>query len=117
METIHTDLKESLEEEDQDLILNPVEEQDEIHSLELCLIGHFLTDQSINYNVIKNRIASIWKPVKGLWSRRMEMANICSSSTICWTFIESLMEAHGVLGIFHSYCITSREENIRYEFL
>lgn len=32
----------------------------------LCLVGRFLTDQSLNFNFICNRLASIWKPRRGV---------------------------------------------------
>ncbi|KAL8549450.1 hypothetical protein ACS0TY_008329 [Phlomoides rotata] len=32
----------------------------------LCLVGGFITDQSVNFNIIKSQIATIWKPKKGI---------------------------------------------------
>lgn len=29
---------------------------------DLCLVGKFLTEQIVNLNVAKNRLARIWKP-------------------------------------------------------
>lgn len=33
---------------------------------DLCLVGKFLTEQSINLNVAKGRLAGIWKPRRGV---------------------------------------------------
>lgn len=35
-------------------------------NIKLCLIGRFLTDRPINFNAMKNRMASIWRPGKGI---------------------------------------------------
>nr|DAD38903.1 TPA_asm: hypothetical protein HUJ06_013225 [Nelumbo nucifera] len=32
----------------------------------MCLVGRFLTDKSINFNVMKHQMASIWHPGKGV---------------------------------------------------
>lgn len=31
-----------------------------------CLLGRFLTDRAINFNIIRSRMASIWHPGKGV---------------------------------------------------
>ncbi|XVF79455.1 hypothetical protein PTKIN_Ptkin14bG0224400 [Pterospermum kingtungense] len=36
---------------------------------DLCLVGRFTTDKAINFNVMRNRMASIWQPVKGVLVR------------------------------------------------
>ena len=33
---------------------------------DLCLVGRFLTDRSVNPNVMKHRLADLWKPRKGV---------------------------------------------------
>ena len=33
---------------------------------ELCLVGRFLIDHSINYNSMQNRMMDLWRPVKGI---------------------------------------------------
>ncbi|KAL8507176.1 hypothetical protein ACS0TY_017906 [Phlomoides rotata] len=35
--------------------------------MEFCLVGHFLTELSINFNLMKSRMASIWRIKKGLF--------------------------------------------------
>jgi hypothetical protein len=30
----------------------------------LCLVGHFLIDRRINFNAMKNKVASLWRPGK-----------------------------------------------------
>ncbi|KAL8516851.1 hypothetical protein ACS0TY_015201 [Phlomoides rotata] len=66
METLRTDLEASLEEKKEDLILEqPV--RDESHrAAYFCVVGRFLTDQTINFTAMKNMLADIWKPVKGV---------------------------------------------------
>lgn len=52
--------------EDEDLIL----EEDEFligeTDCDLCLVGRFLTEQLFNFNIMKTRMAAIWKPNKGV---------------------------------------------------
>ncbi|KAL8495810.1 hypothetical protein ACS0TY_019786 [Phlomoides rotata] len=32
----------------------------------LCLVGRFLTDQNLNFNLTQSRLANIWKPKRGV---------------------------------------------------
>lgn len=36
-------------------------------SFDLCLVGTFLTDHPINFIVMKHRLASLWRPGRGLF--------------------------------------------------
>ncbi|XP_075479012.1 uncharacterized protein At4g02000-like [Primulina tabacum] len=46
----------------------PIEGSDQ----ELCLVGRFLIDRSINFNAMKNRLASIWRSGKGICIKELE---------------------------------------------
>ena len=35
-------------------------------SYELCLVRTFLTDRPVNYVIMKNHMASLWRPGRGL---------------------------------------------------
>lgn len=54
-------------EEEDELVLDDGEIQDTAVSVELCLVGRFLTDQTINFNLMKSRMAAVWRPGKGLF--------------------------------------------------
>lgn len=41
------------------------EEAAAVNDFHLCLMGHFLTDRPIRVMIMKERMASIWRPVKG----------------------------------------------------
>lgn len=41
-------------------------ENDVPPDLDLCLVGRFLTNQAYNFNIMRSRMASIWKPGKGV---------------------------------------------------
>ncbi|KAL8462898.1 hypothetical protein ACS0TY_033779 [Phlomoides rotata] len=70
MDTLRVDLVGSLEEE-ADLVLESLVE-DEVHrAAGYCVVGRFLTDQTINFTAMKNRITDIWKPVKGVTIRTL----------------------------------------------
>ncbi|KAL8543582.1 hypothetical protein ACS0TY_004230 [Phlomoides rotata] len=62
---MRSDFEASLEEEDDLILKHPI--ADESHrAADFCLVGRFLTNQNINFNAMKNRLADIWKPVKGV---------------------------------------------------
>lgn len=65
MDTLPEDLANSLGEEE-DLILDHLDKEDDHFFSEWCLVGRFLTDQSINFNIMKNKMSELWKPVKGV---------------------------------------------------
>ncbi|XVF56998.1 hypothetical protein PTKIN_Ptkin06aG0167400 [Pterospermum kingtungense] len=57
------------EEEEDDLVFNGIEGSTPSVDYERCLVGTFLTDRALNFNVMKNRMSSIWRPGRGgLWS-------------------------------------------------
>ena len=59
-------------EEDEELLLN---EETSGHCrlrYELCLVGKFLTDKSVNFNAMKNRMAMLWWPGRGLCIKDIE---------------------------------------------
>lgn len=57
MESMFEDLSLS-KDEDEELVLDIGEEQQQLNHLERCLVGHFLTDRTINFNVMRNRMAN-----------------------------------------------------------
>lgn len=59
-----TDLDIENEENDELLLDEGVEE--EINRFELCLVGRFLTEKSINVRVMKTKMADIWRPAIGI---------------------------------------------------
>ncbi|KAL8549913.1 hypothetical protein ACS0TY_008665 [Phlomoides rotata] len=67
MDTMLEKLSLSTDEFDE-LVLEPsVENLAAEETPEFCLVGHFLTDQPINFSLMKSRMASIWRPKKGLY--------------------------------------------------
>ncbi|XP_075489138.1 uncharacterized protein LOC142527993 [Primulina tabacum] len=58
--------------EDEEIIIEENSTHQKSSDLEFCLIGRFLTDRSINFNAMKNRMASIWRPGKGICIKELE---------------------------------------------
>ncbi|XWS39750.1 hypothetical protein CRYUN_Cryun18bG0081100 [Craigia yunnanensis] len=56
----------SLEEEENSIVLEDISEGSFAIDFQWCLVGRFLTDRVINLMAIKNTLASIWRPVKGV---------------------------------------------------
>ncbi|XVF78491.1 hypothetical protein PTKIN_Ptkin14bG0138300 [Pterospermum kingtungense] len=52
--------------EEEELCLEMGEVHQQSEHLEFCLVGRFLSDRAINFNVMSNRMASIWRPMKGV---------------------------------------------------
>lgn len=53
--------------EDDELILDDGTLQTNESQVDLCLVGRFLTDQPINFNLMRSRMAGIWRPGKGVF--------------------------------------------------
>ena len=52
--------------EEEELVLDTGEDGSTTQSFDLCLIGRFLNDRMINFNAMKHRLASVWRPGKGI---------------------------------------------------
>lgn len=65
MENMMENLNLSVEEDDE-LIINDEVDGGQEGNIELCLVGRFITDQTLNFNFVRSRLASIWKPRRGV---------------------------------------------------
>lgn len=61
MDNLHLDLAASLE-EDEHLILEPRDLEVDNEVFDHCLVGLFLTNQTINFSTMRTRMARVWKP-------------------------------------------------------
>lgn len=66
-------------------VIDPVGDDDTDPGVELCIVGRFLTDQSINFNLMRARIASIWKPKDGVSVKSIGGIGTCFNSFTNWT--------------------------------
>lgn len=64
MENIHLS-----SDEEEELILDEGSVQPGDVGADLCLVGRFLTDQPINFNLMRSHMASIWRPGKGVYMK------------------------------------------------
>ncbi|XP_057793291.1 uncharacterized protein LOC131009908 [Salvia miltiorrhiza] len=55
--------------EDDELLLDDEVAGDSPVPADLCLVGRFLTEQPINFNLMRSRLASIWRPGKGVFMK------------------------------------------------
>ncbi|KAK6151616.1 hypothetical protein DH2020_014251 [Rehmannia glutinosa] len=55
------------EEEEGGLLLDNLDDSVQIQDLRWCLVGRFLSDRQVNFSSMKNMLASIWRPVKGVF--------------------------------------------------
>ncbi|KAL8476481.1 hypothetical protein ACS0TY_028954 [Phlomoides rotata] len=53
-----------LDEEDEELVLVPDSHESTGLGIDLSMVGRFLTDQPINFGIMKSRMATLWKPKK-----------------------------------------------------
>lgn len=42
------------------------EDIEEVHKYDLCLVGQFLSEKTINSRAMKNKLADVWKPAMGI---------------------------------------------------
>lgn len=59
------------DEENEDLVFEG-DIEEEINKFELCLIGRFLWEKSINTRTMKVKMAEIWKPTMGINIKELE---------------------------------------------
>ncbi|XVF75625.1 hypothetical protein PTKIN_Ptkin13bG0201800 [Pterospermum kingtungense] len=55
-----------MREEDEELVLELGTDHPYFEFLDLCLVGQFLTDRSVNFNVMRTRMAEVWRPGRGV---------------------------------------------------
>lgn len=72
------------------------------HNSKLCLMGRFLTEKMINFQEMKQTLAALWSPVKGVWLKEVT-SNLYSFKFHCeedvarvkrgepWTFNRQLL--------------------------
>ncbi|KAL8486969.1 hypothetical protein ACS0TY_023603 [Phlomoides rotata] len=53
-------------EEEKYLIIDDGNSSNNSENADLCLVGHFVTEQSVNFNIPRSRITSAWKPKMGV---------------------------------------------------
>ncbi|XP_073271467.1 uncharacterized protein [Primulina huaijiensis] len=70
MENSLADLSLSVEVEE-DLQIGPSNIEHHIESSETCLVGRFLQTKHIHFQSMQNRMAEIWRPVKGVFVREI----------------------------------------------
>lgn len=44
----------------------------EVNRFELCLVGRFLTEKSINLRTMRTKMADVWKPTMGISIKELE---------------------------------------------
>lgn len=70
MDSLLADLSLS-KDEDEELVLDSSNLDRNPELFDYCLVGTFLTDRTINFNIMKHRLASIWRPGKGVAIREI----------------------------------------------
>lgn len=53
-------------EEDNELVFGEEDTEITADGLELCLVGRFITDQSLKFNILRSCLASVWKLRRGV---------------------------------------------------
>ncbi|KAK6154344.1 hypothetical protein DH2020_008592 [Rehmannia glutinosa] len=53
------------------LLLDNVDDGAQAQDLRWCLVGRFLSERHVNFIAMKNMIASIWRPVKGVFIKEL----------------------------------------------
>lgn len=61
-----------IEEEENTTFVFEGDVEEATNKYELCLVGRFLTEKSINVRVMKSKLADIWKPAMGINIKEIE---------------------------------------------
>lgn len=61
-----------IEEEENESFVFDEADEDESNRYELCLIGRFLTEKTINMRAMKSKMADVWKPTMGISIKELE---------------------------------------------
>ncbi|KAK6140574.1 hypothetical protein DH2020_025681 [Rehmannia glutinosa] len=59
------------EEDEGGLCIDDTVAEGQTQDLRWCLVGRFLTDRQVNFLAMKNTLASVWRPVKGVFIKEL----------------------------------------------
>ncbi|KAK6149692.1 hypothetical protein DH2020_017217 [Rehmannia glutinosa] len=59
------------EDEEGGLLLDEGDDGIKTHDLRWCLVGRFLSDRQVNFTAMRNTMASVWRPVKGVFIKEL----------------------------------------------
>ncbi|KAK6125540.1 hypothetical protein DH2020_040719 [Rehmannia glutinosa] len=90
------------EEEEGGVCLDESDDVVQTQEIRWCLVGRFLTERQLNFLAMKNTLASIWRPVKGVFIKELgpnlflfqffhELDILRVQSNGPWTFDNSLL--------------------------
>ncbi|KAL8468363.1 hypothetical protein ACS0TY_031547 [Phlomoides rotata] len=68
MEAVFADLSLACGKEEE-ILLDDVDESEDCNTQDHYLVGRFLTQQSVNFMSMKNMMATVWKPIRGVTIR------------------------------------------------
>lgn len=60
-----------LDEEEDELVLDPQPNSSEGGYVKYCVVGRVVSDQPIVFNLLRSRMALIWKPSKGVYMKEI----------------------------------------------
>ena len=106
----------SITREDQDELV--WDESDDIDSTlnDYCLVGKFLTDKTLDFTAMCNRLINLWRPGKGIHIKDIPSKNTCLNSFILWTCDKFWMEVLGLSIIFIWFCTITNLETYQLQF-
>lgn len=64
------------DDEEEGLILNEIPEETVKVEYDRCLVGSFMTSRKINFLAMQDTLASVWRPVKGVFMEETSIHNI-----------------------------------------
>lgn len=61
-----------IEEEENESFVFDEDVEEATNRFELCLVGRFLTEKTINLRAMKTKMADVWKPTMGISIKELE---------------------------------------------
>ena len=91
------------DEEEGGLVFDDISGEEGLTGFQWFLVGHFLTNRSINFVAMKNTLASICRSVKGVYIKDLSPSLFYSNSFMSWILSVLSKEGHGgLINIYRS---------------
>lgn len=78
--------------EDEELVLEAIQIQQGNSQLEHCLVRRFFTERPINFMAMRNRMASIWRPERGVNTTNLG-SRVCLFQFFHGTDVKRIMDS------------------------
>ena len=76
--------------EEEGLVIEDVDLDVQTEDFRWCLVGRILTDKVVNFGAMKNTLASLWRPVKGVSIKELELTDVPEAPQYLFQFFHEV---------------------------